>query len=424
VKRSFERLLSPESESWGCSLFDMVEGYAAWRAHESSELTGVVVKDDLTVEFHLARADAAFLDRLAMPLASVIPVEVVTTVGGTAFAAAPLGSGPFELEHREMGTRIVLRRNPDYFRPDRPYLDRIVLDVNVPSQLENMRFRRGDVDLSWGEPFTLDPAWRPYVRRTPKPSIWAVVMNLRFPPWDDVHVRRAVAFALDRAELTRASRGVDAPLGTDMPEQDARRRRPERARCRDVVELFDLHRLGSNEAAHPGPREKTQHQEEDPDAGPRHRLVDGHDHDEEREGHERVDEAHEDRVHDAPEVAGDDADERPDEGDEDRGGYPDGERDAAAVEQARQLAAAERVGPERELAARTDGEAERIEGGCREGDVRSVWRQERRGERKESDQGHDDGADHRSPVSCEAAPGRGSRRQCHRVTLRGSRARW
>jgi peptide/nickel transport system substrate-binding protein len=80
-----------------------------------------------------------------------------------------------------------------------------------------MRFRRGDVDLTWAEPFAADPAWRPYVRRAPKPTIWAVAMNLRFSPWNDVHVRRAVAFAIDRDALARASRGVHAALGCFLP---------------------------------------------------------------------------------------------------------------------------------------------------------------------------------------------------------------
>jgi ABC-type transport system substrate-binding protein len=50
VKRSFERLLDAKNESILCSLFDGIDGYAAWRTHKRDELTGVVAIDDHTVE--------------------------------------------------------------------------------------------------------------------------------------------------------------------------------------------------------------------------------------------------------------------------------------------------------------------------------------------------------------------------------------
>jgi peptide/nickel transport system substrate-binding protein len=67
-----------------------------------------------------------------------------------------VGTGPFVLREYQPGQRVVLDRNPRYWRkaPDGgalPYLDRIVLDI-VPNQnLELIRLQAGDLDLTNSE---------------------------------------------------------------------------------------------------------------------------------------------------------------------------------------------------------------------------------------------------------------------------------
>lgn len=62
-----------------------------------------------------------------------------------------VGTGPFILDKVELGQRIVLRRNPQYWKTDAagkrlPYLDRIVMPIIKEPNQVTMRFMRGEID--------------------------------------------------------------------------------------------------------------------------------------------------------------------------------------------------------------------------------------------------------------------------------------
>ena len=75
VKRSFERALAKSTPSPSASVFDMLEGFAAYRAGKTASLAGVRVVGDHGVAFELTEPDAAFLARLTLgtSLAPVCP---------------------------------------------------------------------------------------------------------------------------------------------------------------------------------------------------------------------------------------------------------------------------------------------------------------------------------------------------------------
>ena len=60
--------------------------------------------------------------------------------------------GPFMVAEHKAGSRILLRRNPNYWKKDAqgralPYLDAIRLDIQTNRDVEMLRFRRGELDL-------------------------------------------------------------------------------------------------------------------------------------------------------------------------------------------------------------------------------------------------------------------------------------
>ncbi len=60
--------------------------------------------------------------------------------------------GPFMIAEHKAGTRILLKRNPNYWKKDSqgrqlPYLDSIRLDIQTNRDIEALRFRRGELDL-------------------------------------------------------------------------------------------------------------------------------------------------------------------------------------------------------------------------------------------------------------------------------------
>ena len=122
----------------------------------------------------------------------------------------PIGTGPFKLKEWKKGSHVILERNPDYWKPGRPYLDQLVLRVLPDGAARAIAVEKGEVDLA---PMNaLPPA---EIQRLSKlshlvtsqegseglgPIMWLEV-NLREKPLSDLKVRQAINLAIDRTKL-------------------------------------------------------------------------------------------------------------------------------------------------------------------------------------------------------------------------------
>ncbi|KLU25089.1 peptide ABC transporter substrate-binding protein [Caballeronia mineralivorans PML1(12)] len=131
---------------------------------------------------------------------------------GTDFASNPanqhpIGTGPFKFQEWKKGQYIVLVRNPDYWRPGLPYLDKIVFRVIPDAASRSVAFERGDVQvLSSGDVDNVDVK---RLKALPKVTytlngaemfskLAYVQMNEHKPPFDNIKVRQAVMAAINR----------------------------------------------------------------------------------------------------------------------------------------------------------------------------------------------------------------------------------
>jgi ABC-type oligopeptide transport system substrate-binding subunit len=136
---------------------------------------------------------------------------------------SPSAPGPFSLQEWEAGVRLVFKRNHKYWDRTKPYVDRIVFLENLTRDAAMMRFRTGEIDhahrFSPSDYLYLiqSKAWKPYRIQEPEKDIWGVVMNCGIPPFTNVHVRRAVAYALDREGWSRARNHRLRPTGQPIP---------------------------------------------------------------------------------------------------------------------------------------------------------------------------------------------------------------
>ncbi|MFS8543257.1 MAG: ABC transporter substrate-binding protein, partial [Limnochordales bacterium] len=96
VKYSLERVLTPATQSPGLGFYLTIEGAQEFVDGQAAEVTGIRVLDDYTVQFKLARPDAAFLHVLALNFAHVVPRAEVERYGAD-FGHNPVGSGAFKL---------------------------------------------------------------------------------------------------------------------------------------------------------------------------------------------------------------------------------------------------------------------------------------------------------------------------------------
>lgn len=217
-----ERVLNPATRSKGMEYYRGISGSADFIANRAAHLSGIETPDPATIVFHLSAPDPIFAHKLAMPFASAIPREVADQWGDD-FSRHVVGSGAFMLKEWIGGTRIVLVRNPYYFAKPLPRLDAIVESVGVNQELQWLRYEAGQIDAVTDIP----PAEFPYVMKTPKlrdltlrkitVTTRYLGMNCRMPPFDDVRVRRAMSYAIDRHKLIAILNGRGVVARGAMP---------------------------------------------------------------------------------------------------------------------------------------------------------------------------------------------------------------
>ena len=198
VKYSFERAARGK-RPW---VFDKITGARDVIAGRATDMTGLRVIDDLTVEIRLDRPFAPFLYLMAYDAASVVPREAVEGRGG-GFASHPVGTGAFRFASWRRDDQLVLERFPGHFRGPAA-LDRVVFRI-IPAEITRFNeYRAGQLDLSdiptgQCQSVQRDPHLRGDVAIWPTLGTQAVRFNVERAPFDDARVRRAIAHAIDPA---------------------------------------------------------------------------------------------------------------------------------------------------------------------------------------------------------------------------------
>jgi peptide/nickel transport system substrate-binding protein len=129
----------------------------------------------------------------------------VTDFRSAPFSAAPIGTGPYIVDHWERGYSLDLRANPAYFR-GAPHIDRIHIVFLGDQNTLALQKRTGELDFVQNLPISQLPAFAnaPMTTRVvPSYILDYVIANLRVAPLDDARVRRALSAAIDRGVLAR-----------------------------------------------------------------------------------------------------------------------------------------------------------------------------------------------------------------------------
>jgi peptide/nickel transport system substrate-binding protein/oligopeptide transport system substrate-binding protein len=194
VKFSFERAARGK-RPW---VFEKIVGARDVIAGRASDMTGVRVVDDLTVEIRLDRPFAPFLHLMAYDAASVVPREEADRRN---CASHPVGTGAFRFASWRRDDQLVLERFAGHFRGPAP-LDRVVFRI-IPAEITRFNeYRAGQLDLTdiptgQCQSVQRDPHLKGDVAIWPTLGTQAVRFNVERPPFDNPNVRLAIAHAID-----------------------------------------------------------------------------------------------------------------------------------------------------------------------------------------------------------------------------------
>jgi peptide/nickel transport system substrate-binding protein len=196
--------------------WDMITGKrtSGWRRNPREEwydnLKEVSVAGPHEVRFTLGRPQPSFLTFLAVGASPVYPCHV----DGPTMRRMPIGTGPFKLTEWKPGNIVRLVKNPNYWKPGRPYLDAIEWRIVSSQSTRALAFVAGEFDITFVGDVT-QSTLKDIRAQAPKAicetnfpgSTGQILMNHNIPPFDNPKVRRAVALALDRNKFVEATLG-------------------------------------------------------------------------------------------------------------------------------------------------------------------------------------------------------------------------
>lgn len=238
--------------------YDVIQGYTDVRDKKATSISGISTPDPSTIVFKLTKPAGDFGNRLALPTAAPMPKEVTDCFKDkqAEYGRFQISTGPYMIEGSQAlkgitvaGDKVTvdcaaLKATPlAGFDPDNHL--RIVRNPNYDAATDSKEARSNNIDgvtltkntntadifqriesgLADGEsaqpPATVikkgetDPAFKDNFHSDPGDRTWYLYLKMTDPPFDDLAVRRAVNFVLDR-EAMRLSRG--GKLGGELAE--------------------------------------------------------------------------------------------------------------------------------------------------------------------------------------------------------------
>jgi peptide/nickel transport system substrate-binding protein len=172
------------------------------RRSSFKNLDSVTTSGDDQVTFHLKRPQPAFMMLLANGFAPIYPCHVAPAQ----MRQHPIGTGPFRFIEFKPNERIRVERNPDYWKPERPYLDGIEYTVIRNPATAVLAFVSGQLDMTFPNNLTMplmknvrSQAPQAICEVTPDGGVNRhLLINRDKPPFDNLELRRAMALTIDR----------------------------------------------------------------------------------------------------------------------------------------------------------------------------------------------------------------------------------
>lgn len=187
--------------------------HARARAGLAPAVRSIATPDAATVVFELQRPHPALLRQLDVTEAPVLPRHLYAGSDPLQNPAnlRPVGTGPFRFDSYRRDEQVVLARNPDYFKPGLPRLDRVVFRVLPNANTQVNALLAGEVDMLQrvsaldvqrlkGQPVTVVDT---RAAAGGANCVMTLAFNLDRPRTADARVRQAFAHAIDRAQLLK-----------------------------------------------------------------------------------------------------------------------------------------------------------------------------------------------------------------------------
>ena len=238
VAYAFERIGTRSLAAQYGFYFLVIEGMdeftkAGGLSKKGNKISGIRTPDDSTIVFTLREPTGDFLYRLATVATGPIPHEVAKCfLKAGEYGRFLISSGPYMIDgsdELDLGSckamkplsgfdpsqRLILVRNPNYDQATdeyrKNYIDRFEHTLNTNGRDVFDRVKAGRLELSYASElpqvvreYTTNDELTDRYKTFPGDWMWYITMNLTQPPFDDIHVRKAMNWVMDKEGLRRA----------------------------------------------------------------------------------------------------------------------------------------------------------------------------------------------------------------------------
>ncbi|MBV8079417.1 MAG: hypothetical protein JO186_03450, partial [Actinobacteria bacterium] len=230
---AFDRLAKPADGAEYSFYYSVIKGFDAYGKGKAKTISGITTPDASTIVFNLTAPTGDFLKRVAMPAAGPQPAEVTKCFEGQAgkygrdlvSTAGYMIAGMDKVDDSSCTalkpasgfdgqTVMDLVRNPNYDPSTdgtrKNYVDEVKFTVDASSDDIYNKIEAGQLDMATSSippqvlrKYATTSSLKQYFHQNSGDRTWYITMNLTQPPFDDIHVRQALNWVMDKAALVQ-----------------------------------------------------------------------------------------------------------------------------------------------------------------------------------------------------------------------------
>jgi peptide/nickel transport system substrate-binding protein len=195
---SYTRIMDGSKGYPGARYIRLIKGATDVEKGTAKEISGLKKIDDYTLEITITdRVEPGYY--LFAGTTAILPKEEVEKGN---FAANPVGLGPFKFKEHIPGSRVVAERFDKFYKPGKPYADRLEVMIMAEAAARDVAFRNKEIDTSILGPaqyvaYRADPELSKGILEVAEMFTRAMQFNPTFKPFADKRVRQAINYAID-----------------------------------------------------------------------------------------------------------------------------------------------------------------------------------------------------------------------------------
>ena len=244
VKYAIERgFASSVANGYATAYFGVIKGAPAAPTKTVPNIAGIATPDKYTIVFHLAKPSGVFVGALQEPLTAPVPADYAKkydTGTSSSYGNHQVATGPYMIQNDaagkitgyQPGKTITLVRNPNWnpktsWRP--AYADKIVFKEGFDTTVGTKEILAGQADTNGDFPpppaqikqIESSSSQKKQIEFTSTSGSRYIALNVRKAPFNNLYVRQAVAYVLDRNAM-RLTRGgvIDGKIATHFISPD------------------------------------------------------------------------------------------------------------------------------------------------------------------------------------------------------------